>query len=389
MTRRVASLVVGAATLGIAACAAPAGPDLLPQPASSPQSQATVTPPVTHRHVEVGVDVDVEVQATPYAECSLGTTEGPAPEKAPGLVTDADGIARFTFRTDDPPTETAHLSLDCVGEDGSAASYPVELAPDDGAHDTPRPIRASHGTPIPPLADLTLPDADLIARGYPPRPAAPESSPEYQGWLRTVSTPRTLVPAHRRARSGGLRHGAPSRFGATSNNWAGVVASTPFSGQGQYWNVQGRWGVPSVNAASLSSMPTYSAAAMWVGLDSNDVWQAGTDSESSIFTRFTFNGAYRFQVQTESAWIEAFPANEYTLPNVTPRIGDQMQVQVWVGDSTGATTFNGNRLSGPDSTMWFLVTDLTNGQTALDTYSIPYQGTLFTGDTAEFIVERP
>jgi hypothetical protein len=209
------------------------------------------------------------------------------------------------------------------------------------------------------------------------------------------------VPAHPIAHSpvSGPSGDAVSPFAnGTSNIWAGAVVSDPTGGGAfrgaQFWSAEAEWNIPSVLLGVLPGVPDfipgYSAVAPWVGLDNgaNDLWQSGTDTGS-----YAYNfGGFSLNFVAAGAWLESLPAASYFLPNIVLSPGDDVYVHVFVGTSSGLTTFSGNGLASQSNTMWFIFYDFTSGQSAFYTYSFSQGasfGARFTGTTAEFIVERP
>jgi Peptidase A4 family len=110
----------------------------------------------------------------------------------------------------------------------------------------------------------------------------------------------------------------------------------------------------------------YSSA--WVGIDgynSNDVFQAGTESDAYCSGAFAQNSTY--------AWIEWYPYSETQITNFSVNPGDDMLIEVW---NTTATQGNA-----------YLVNYRTNQYVTLSL--TPPAGYSLTGNSAEWVVELP
>ncbi|MDQ2857398.1 MAG: G1 family endopeptidase [Candidatus Eremiobacteraeota bacterium] len=246
--------------------------------------------------------------------------------------------------------------------------------------------------PLGPSA-LTLSDRELVARGFPRRPDKIKAPGAYAKWTYIVShtftavaprkvrrgdvsfAPVSLVPQRRAAASS-----AKSVFDYNSSIWSGAVVSNP---QVRFYEIQDDWMTPS--AGPVPPSIGYAAVAVWAGLDNagNDLVQTGTDSESWDFydgfgTEVTFTNYW--------AWIESLPDAPYALPNFPVSPGDSISVDIFLADQTGNTTLSGGDLTPSDDSVWFMIYNLTTGNS--------YWGTLprppaFSGSTAEFVLERP
>jgi hypothetical protein len=209
----------------------------------------------------------------------------------------------------------------------------------------------------------------------------------YATWLRMVMTETTIIEPRTVTR--------PDRSHATAINppphqvvLPSSVSSTVWSGFGLYQNageldllkpydiVSGDWFVPAVTGES--GVTDYTA--FWVGMDgwnTPDVLQDGTEQDA-----FTIAvGPVNFTVATYYAWGEFFPLNEQLITNFTVNPGDRLFGQVSMADASGFATVNGT------IGMCFLENMTTKTST---TVSIaPPPGTVFSGATAEWIMERP
>ena len=145
--------------------------------------------------------------------------------------------------------------------------------------------------------------------------------------------------------------------------------------------VKGMWVVPYTTGELPSS--TQAQCAIWVGLDGDgtlDLVQAGTNA---ISTRFEGSGLIDFiDISTYFAWTEFLPQQpqmqQVTSVPVMP--GDQMLVEVWVGNPGSGPTLSG-------SFGCFLLMNLTAGVGT--SFTTPVGTTTVGGSEAVWIVERP
>ncbi len=231
-------------------------------------------------------------------------------------------------------------------------------------------------TVLTPSADfdpILASDAEIAANGLPPRPGKAASSGAFASWQRAVTSHAVRVlPVLRQT---DIRHGPSRDRGITattglSGNWSGyvllngVTSYVPTS----FDAILADYVVPAAQQAfgTCSSKLVYSST--WVGIDgegSNDVLQAGTESDASCSGSTT--QAYY------DAWYEWAPDAEVVVNNFPVNSGDDIYVEVW---SSGATTGHAYMI------------DYTSNQSFNVTFSAP-AGTSLVGNSAEWIVERP
>jgi len=153
---------------------------------------------------------------------------------------------------------------------------------------------------------------------------------------------------------------------STSTNWSGVVVPSPAGDT--FKTITGNWMVPDPNQpANLPAGEWYYSSA-WIGIDgwgSNDVLQAGTDSDVLVQ-----NGV---PTKSIAAWWEWFPADSVAITNLPVTSGDYMSCQI---TSTGAKT----------ATVY--LTNLSTNTHAAFKITIP-SGATFKGNCAEWILEAP
>jgi hypothetical protein len=219
----------------------------------------------------------------------------------------------------------------------------------------------------------------LLHHGFPTRPDRKTEPQLREMWDKAFSRARTWVtptfrevpgkkhgpavrPAKAKAKLSARAKSGESIANATSSNWSGSVCQAP-RGRTFGW-VAGQWTVPNPHAPTLGSY----YASEWIGIDgwgSGDVLQAGTETEIIDLGIFTFRQVY--------VWWEWFPANEVAITNFAVSAGDTMYCLICVNSSNTATIY------------------LTNQSSGLSTsFSITApKGTSLSGNSAEWIVERP
>lgn len=201
------------------------------------------------------------------------------------------------------------------------------------------------GVVRPPLEGdpLALTNAELVAKGYPPRPDPEKSAAQYARWLKNVSRSFTRVDTRRAhpdySRSKGNRapegviaalsgKAAPmlnaaggSKANINFSNWTGAYFTNPI---GQFASIQAEWNTPLVFA--LPGGPAFSAMVEWIGLDSaaGDLYQPGTGSECYNF--------FFWEITTYFMWMETLPWSWWVVPNFAVSPGDQITVDIWVAN---------------------------------------------------------
>jgi hypothetical protein len=349
------------------------------------------------------------------------------------LDADESGDVRFHVRAPHG-SHAITMHLDCTAEEGGTTRHSVEIRGDPRHNPAPKPEEgaASHASAraIPSLEGdpLAATNRELISRGYPPRPDPAARPAHYARWLKKVSRPTTRVnpkktghsevsfaraknraevlsptlplPPPRKSR---IEIFAPTlplppplmrpMFNSNSTTWSGAQLTNPV---GQFFWIEAEWRVPGV--AALPGGPGYSAVAEWVGLDNSgtDLFQSGTDSECWNIDFFgpswTFTNYWM--------WIEDLPWDPWGLPNFPLSPGDEVSVDIFLADQFGTTWFqnqdegNGG-LTPADNNVWFMIYNLTQGLSfwgTLPAGANSFGGrtsTGYTGNSAEFIIERP
>jgi peptidase A4-like protein len=355
-------------TLLLYGLAVPTAAQTTPTMRVAPEKGFTIAP---------GVSTPIVLRIRPDAACDL-RAEGASDEiQALRFYANGEGYIKLHALPDEE-TQESRARLDCVAN-GKIIRYPLHLVVSSSpTEDMPAPrseMPAPRGSQV--LRALTedetrlLSDEELLNRGYPARPDAATDPEEYASWLQFVSQPSTLLPPH--LVSTNIFHHPYVQAGVTtSSNWSGYVGNGP--NKRTYDDITGTYTQPQL-VACYTNHTTYSA--FWDGLDGyvglSDLVQAGTEADCT-----NSGGTNFFSYQ---AWEELLP-NQPTEQNVgiSPNPADTMQVNVWIGDSSGHVTQNG-------AYAWFYIADVT--QSAAARVSVPLGATYFAGKTAEWIMERP
>jgi Peptidase A4 family len=335
------------------------------------------------------------MKTIPKALCMLHAAGDSDPSNSFKVFSDDEGTIRFNVNPSEQSDEVAAFAVDCTS-DAESRTFELELRPDPTpSFDMPAPaaeIRTPKASDIirPALTKaqaLQLSDEEVVRREYPIRPN-PEQAPDaFAKWLQIVSHPARRLDA--RAVPHPELRGSTQ---ATTWNWSGFDMKNapnemPVS---TYDIVEGDWNVPTVTA------PVTSYSAFWVGLDgddgtcpnycpgnghTSDLWQAGTGQQTKtiIVYQYPYNRIYCFS--TYYAWTELVPTQYMqVLPNFSVSPGDEMYVDVWVGDAGQSAS-----LSGAYGVAF--VEDLTRGEY---TYVYTPRGQVnVLGYQAEWIMERP
>ncbi len=340
--------------------------------AGGPSLQTRVVHPLPRGGATVA-----SVRTLPDAACKLrvvGDTSDP--QAALQLFSDDDGIVRIHLAHLDPSVGQGELALDCVDDGGNTLSQIIDLVVDDNAVPLAPAPYAKVGKPTLAMLDvdpLSLGQAELDARHYPPRPDATTHAAEYAHWLQLVTSAPTVIAPHvvrDDTRVHGPVHANPN---GTSNNWSGYVITTPSTASEYAW-IYGEWNVP--RAYSESGFYSSDHSTLWVGLDgwgTPDVVQDGTDQDTLT--------AFWVQTSSYDAWTEWYPYSSQTISNFPVNPGDDLHVWTWVRDAAGNWD--------PKATVgWFYLWNATQNVYAYLSTGAP-SGTVFNGHTAEWVMERP
>jgi hypothetical protein len=376
----------------------------------------TVTP---HEHSRIAM------KTMPKAVCILHAEGDSDPSHSFKVFSDDQGMIRFHVNPSEESEEVAAFAVDCTAG-GKSRTFALQLRPRTTpsadmpapAVETRQPQESDVVRPALTYAEaVQLSDEEVLRREYPVRPNPNQAPGAYAKWLRLVAQPARRVEALQTA------HPELSADNVQdSNNWSGYALENapneiPVA---TYDLVEGAWYVPTVTQPLYEQM-TYSV--LWVGLDgdpkvcpkycpgngaSSDLWQAGTGGQlesvpmraiavnantaSKANTAARANTAgliaiappivtFTYTFSTYFAWTELLPGQGITvLPNISVSPGDEMYVEVWVGNMTGNPTLSGQYAIA-------FVEDVTKAEYTY-VYN-PIGAVKVLGYEAEWIMERP
>jgi hypothetical protein len=348
-----------------------------PEAPPVPQAPAVIQPSLLETIPRDSASM-VTVQTLPDAVCNLDARDAPDTEHGLTLLADEDGAVSFEAQPVAESSQEAKLALDCRAPDGARWLHPITLRQGSARNRAdvgvavPRAAASASRTLRPALAEdpTTLTTAELLARGFPPRPDPVRSADTYARWLRSASQPMSLI-APRLVPRPGRFHGPATNGNAEAANWSGLVLAQPGVA---YDAVYGWWDVPRVYAQSDFWSFHYSST--WVGIDgwaSSDVVQDGTEQDSKTIAWV--------QTSNYSVWIEWFPEPELSVSNLPVNPGDRVEAWAWVGDVSGNPDVHGGF-------GWFYLTNDSTHSGGYANIPIP-SGTTFVANSAEWIEERP
>jgi len=364
--RRSSLLVASVALLALPSCGG--APGSTGEPAATP-------PRVTHV-LPRGGESTASVHVLPDATCTL-TLPGATGHLE--LYSDDEGIVRVHLRHLDPTVTQGELQLDCADDAGNTDSHILDVRVDEHALPVaPAPFRRE-GRPSLPALDgdpMALASADLVARGYPPRPDPQRAPAQYTSWLELVTSGAAITASHTLRRNV-VAAGAGvllAQAAATSSNWSGYTITTPESASEYDW-IFGQWSVPQVHPAS--NFWSLDGSSLFVGLDgwgSLDVVQAGTDQDTVT--------SFWLQTSSYNAFIGWSPGVAQQVPSDFPvNPGDTIYAWVWMRDASGDAS--------PDPTVaWFYLWNATENIYTEQSIAAA-AGTTFQGHSAEWILQRP
>jgi hypothetical protein len=291
------------------------------------------------------------------------------------------GIVRFHVTPPTDSNQTFNVTLPCVA--GSQSEFiPVVLrASSTPTGDMPAPhidfadrALQALGTPRPALAGdpTTIPQEELLSMGYPPRPDPVKEPHHYDLWLRLASLPVTIIRPKLPPQT---RH-EPFRTVMNRDSWAGYSVGSTFACDiyfscSFFTSIFADWWVPRVWTPSTG---TEGITGVWVGLDgakSHDILQTGTASEADQHCIWFIC----WGVTSYWSWTEWYPnpPHDTGIP-VNP--GDWIVGEAWY--------------PGSGSNGYLYLHNITQGYASTFPEPMPTAKgvTFFSGDTAEWILER-
>jgi hypothetical protein len=218
---------------------------------------------------------------------------------------------------------------------------------------------------------LTATPQLLEAAGLPPRPDGPIQRGALASWQRAVTSHARHVMPH--LAPGNVKHGPYQTLpygDYKSYNWSGYAVGntlTSYSPSG-FYAVDGTYVVPVAAQAYGACTGGWVYSASWVGIDgygSSDVLAAGTDSDAYC-SGSTKQASY-------TAWYAWYPAGEVKIGGFPIGPGDDIFIEVWSSSATVGHAYIMNYNTNQDVNL---------------TFNAP-SGTMLTGNSAEWVVERP
>ena len=333
----------------------------------------------------------IAVTVLPDAACKLSGHGDSGISHSLTLYSDDQGHIRFHAQTTAESIAPANLSLQCQAG-SQIKDYSIEITANaalaaSSAPDIAAPPRSSSNIRPPLTGDPMAPtQPELLNRGYPMRPDPNQQPEAYATWLLMVTTPTPIISPKFVQE--------PNRFHAVANpnpgtnpvlpttgfsgNWSGLVLyqdnrpGDPFP-PAPYSMVWAEWYVPAVTGEP----DIQDDSAFWTGMDgwgSKNVLQAGT--EQQIFTLSIVG--IQFTITNYYAWSEFYPLPESRVTDFPISPGDHIVAQVWQTFENGQPVQNGNCMIANLTHPGFLTFPI-----------LPPPGTIFSGNTAEWIMERP
>jgi hypothetical protein len=340
----------------------------------------------------------ISFSTTPNVPCSVAPAHGSGSGQAFTVYTNDEGTATFYVTPSQESSSAAQLVATC----SSGTQQTIQIQPVAGTKPLVAPAPSNAATnarlgytvrPALTADPMALSNQELVKLKYPLRPDPQKAPGAYASWLKAVSKPATFIPP-KTVKVEGRYHGpakisadaghspsqaaagsvaAPGTAPQFSPNWSGYVQYAGVNQSPFVW-IQGEWNVPALVGAEYGTS-TYSA--FWIGLDgqggTNDVVSAGTAQDAIAYDGFTYFYYY--------PWTEIFPQEEeLAISNFGVNPGDEIYSQVAMGDSNGNLNPNGGYA-------YFFFDDVTTGQSTF--FSTPFNSGIFSGISAEWIMERP
>jgi hypothetical protein len=233
-------------------------------------------------------------------------------------------------------------------------------------------------------------DEELAYHGFPPRPNQNTEPKAYATWVKAMQHSKTRVmptlaqtsifhgPA-KQAKANTVTSAAVANNVSLSNqpsntsysyNWSGYVDFSGATSYGatSYYYLVNDFTVPVAQQAFGACTGGWDWGSAWNGIDgwgSPDVLQAGIEFDAYC------SGGYRSSYY--SAWYEWYPFSEVRIGGFPIVPGDDIFVEVWNTSSTAGHAY---------------LVNYNNNQSVNISFSAP-SGTVLTGNSAEWVVERP
>lgn len=345
--------------------------------------------------LQPGKEQLIVIETSPRATCVMTSTGETPTEPLRPIQADSHGLIQFHMRADSAFDESI-VEL-TVTDGGRDLRLPLRLRADESATkdmpfapwDHPQYVELRTRDPLTEKQAQSIPQRELLERGFPPRPASSEDARPYARWLKVVTSPSTLVePCPLRVRK--------KEQTDHDGTWSGYeLRPNPIKTK-RYAGVLGQWTVPRITALIHNGQPVKAASSIWIGLDGDqfawsdnglavptsiDLPQAGTEQDDNL-TSIGYNPvtgklilisipAYNLWA-TDSVW-------ETSLLTLAPL--DRVLVFLTITDDQGNPT-----VAGPHFNASFEITTPRG-----NSFSLPWSTTIspIDGISAEWIVERP
>jgi len=338
-----------------------------------------------HATIPPTAETLVPFETFPNAVCTLTAPDDTGTVVTHKLYADEAGVVRFYVTPPAESEQTFQVTFLCAAGDRTESMPVVLRASSTPTRDMPtvrtdfadRALREL-GMPRTPLVGdpAAIPQEELLRMGYPPRPDPVKEQKQYEVWLRLASQPVRVI------RPKLPRTARDERFSniVDSQIWAGFALQAPscnyyFEICDSFNYVEGAWNVPRV--WNLPGRTWNATLGSWIGLDggvatggSGDVLQTGTASEAYQVCYFS---TFCWGFTAYWSWTEWFGSDPHNTPiQVNP--GDWVFAEAWY--------------PGSGRTGYLYLENLTQGTGATLTESMPSGVSYFSGDSAEWIMER-
>jgi hypothetical protein len=348
-------------------------------------------PSVIHE-VRTNNEFPIQVPARPFGRYNLvmGTPSSSdrvgddRPEVARAeeavVVADARGIIALTVTVHTDTAGPVGFVLRPI-DGGDEVNFSITARPDAGV--APPDQRKVPGEDDYQLVDGTLVELTDVRFGNPGR-----ATDSLEPLVASAEALREFMPAS-------VHH---SVFNASSSNWSGARVDNPVSA---FALAEATWRVPRVTPtrwALFGTLLPRAEAAMWVGLDSTDIFQAGSNSVCLVYdyeepTGFAFETKrVHFEFESYYAWIELLPYAASTVPGLAVAPNDLITVQLFAATSTGTTVYKNGSWGGlapQNDSIWVWMSNHTQKTRYIGTLPMKSGKAQFAGNTVEFILERP
>lgn len=278
-----------------------------------------------------------------------------------------------------------------IGVAASILSFSISGNAQPLSHAVPTNLPGIYAITQPPSSfdPLTASPTELQSWGYPPRPSASEGPEAMSQWTEAVSPSlKRVIPQlkkivgvyHRPVTGLKIIAMNDKSANATSYNWSGY-ALTPAAGAKSFYQVEGRWIVPTVKQPRGTCSNAWDYSSQWVGIGGfSDAYLLQAGSEADVYCDAGTTGTFYVP------WLEWLPNSELEIyQNAAQSIPYPFQPGDYLIVYVSATNFSG----GVSTTGTLVFDDITQGwSVSLSFSAASVGGSQVTGQSAEWIVER-